>query len=58
MAHRYTIEIKYNATYTAEVIGEDEGDALAKARLEAEEADADQFAILGETSTRVIDVRN
>lgn len=57
MSHRYTIEIKYNATYTADVVAEDEGEALAKARLEAEEADSEQFSILGETATRVIDVR-
>lgn len=52
---KYTITITYNAQYVTEVYADNEGEALSKAREEAENADARQFSILEETSTHVSD---
>ena len=50
---KYTVCITYNARYITEVVADNEGDALAKAREEAENADARQFSILEETNTNI-----
>lgn len=54
---RYTIELNYNASISFEVEADNEGDALDKARDQAEEADIREFAIGHENESRVLSVR-
>ena len=49
----YTIEVNYMATYTAMVEAEDEGEALDKARTQAEEADIRDFNIHNEMESNI-----
>ena len=53
---RYTIEINYKASINVDVDGMDEGDALAKAREIAEEADMKEFVFSNELESRVVSV--
>lgn len=50
----FTIEVNYQATYTAIVEAEDEGQALDKARTQAEEADIRDFNIHSEMESNII----
>ena len=51
---KYTIELKYIATTTEVVEAGDEGEALEKARQEAEEADMSEFTLKEELESRII----
>lgn len=51
---KYTIELKYVSSYIAEVDANDEGDALEKARVQAENADMNEFSITEELNSQVI----
>ena len=50
----YTIEMNYQATYTAMVEANDEGEALDKARTQAEEADIRDFVINNELESNIV----
>lgn len=50
----YTIEINYQATYTAMVEANNEGEALDKARTQAEEADIRDFVINSELDSNIV----
>jgi hypothetical protein len=54
MEKKYVIECNYNASIITEVMAEDEGEALDKARDFAEDADIRQFTIGSENETRII----
>lgn len=51
---KYTIQMNYNASMVVEVLAENEGDALDKARDIAEDADIRQFTIGTENESRII----
>ena len=51
---KFIVELNYNAFITCEVYGENEGEALDKARDMAEEADIRQFVLNGENNAKVI----
>ena len=50
----YTIQFNYNATITVDVDAKDEGEALAKGREMAEEADIKEFTICGEREAQIL----
>lgn len=49
---RYQVKLNYDASITIEVMANDEGDALDKARNIAEETDPRQFTICNERESR------
>ena len=51
---KYTIQMNYNASIIVEVLANDEGEALDKARDKAEDADIRQFTIGGENESRIL----
>jgi hypothetical protein len=53
---KYTIQLNYNASFIAEVLADNEGDALDKARDMAEDADIKQFVISNENESKIIRV--
>lgn len=52
--HKYTIQMNYNASIVVEVMGENEGDALDKARDIAEDADIRQFTLGSENESKIL----
>ena len=56
---KYTIRLNYTATYTTTVEGDfrNEGDALDAARVQAEDADADEFVIGDEQTANILEIR-
>ena len=50
----YTIQFNYNATITVDVDAKDEGEARAKGREMAEEADIKEFSICGERESQIL----
>ena len=52
--HRYTIQMNYNASIVVEVLANDEGEALDKARDKAEDADIRQFTIGSENESKIL----
>ena len=54
MQNRFTIRLNYDASYTAEVVAENEGEALDKARNMAEDADMKEFVICGERESQIL----
>lgn len=56
---KYTIRLNYTATYTTTVEGDfrNEGDALDAARIQAEDADADEFVIGDEQTANILEIR-
>lgn len=53
----YTIELNYNARITKTIEANDEGEALEKARILAEDADMKEFTLTEEKVSRVVDTR-
>ena len=51
---KYTIQMNYNASIIFEVLANDEGEALDKARDKAEDADIRQFTIGSENESRIL----
>lgn len=51
---KYTIQMNYNASIIVEVLANDEGEALDKARDKAENADIRQFTIGSENESRIL----
>lgn len=51
---KYTIQMNYNAFIIVEVLANDEGEALDKARDKAEDADIRQFTIGSENESRIL----
>lgn len=51
---KYTIRLNYNASIVEEVMANDEGEALSKARDKAEDADIRQFTICGERESQIL----
>ena len=52
--NKYTIQMNYNASIVVEVMANDEGEALDKARDRAEDADIRQFTIGAENESRIL----
>lgn len=52
--NKYTIQMNYNASIIVEVLADNEGEALDKARDKAEDADIRQFTIGSENESRII----
>lgn len=52
--HKYTIQMNYNASIVVEVMADDEGQALDKARDKAEDADIRQFTIGNESESKIL----
>jgi len=52
--HKYTIQMNYNASIIVEVMAEEEGEALNKARDIAEDADIREFTLGGENESRIL----
>ena len=52
--HKYTIQMNYNASIIVEVMADDEGQALDKARDKAEDADIRQFTIGSENESKIL----
>ncbi len=52
---RYTIRLNYDASITVDVLANDEGEALAKARDKAEDADINQFVICNERTSDILE---
>ena len=52
--HKYTIQMNYNASIVVEVMAEEEGEALNKARDIAEDADIRQFTLGNENESRIL----
>ena len=50
----YTIQMNYTASLIVEVLPNDEGEALDKARDKAEDADIRQFTIGSENESRIL----
>ena len=50
----YTIESTYKVVITHTVEGNDEGEALDKARTMAEEADMEEFVIVEELESQIV----
>lgn len=57
MTKLYTIEINYKASIRHVVEAEDEGMALDKARMLAEESDITDFVLTSELESRIIETR-
>lgn len=55
--NKYTIQMNYNASIIVEVLADNEGEALDKARDKAEDADIRQFTIGSENESRIISTR-
>ena len=53
----FTIRCNYNASIVVDVVADNEGDALSKAREMAEEADINEFAICGERESQILSKR-
>ena len=53
----YTIELNYNARIVKSVEADDEGEALEKARLLAEDADMKEYNLTEEKTSRIIEQR-
>ncbi len=53
----YTIELNYNARIVKSVEANDEGEALEKARILAEDADMKEFTLTEEMVSRVVGTR-
>ena len=51
---KYVIQLNYNASIVVEVTGNDEGEALEKARNIAEDADPKEFSICGERESQIL----
>ena len=51
---KYTIQMNYNASIIVEVLANDEGEALDKAKDKAENADIRQFTIGSENESRIL----
>lgn len=51
---KYTIQCNYKASIVVDVMAEDEGQALDKARDRAEEADIRDFTINGEFESTIL----
>lgn len=51
---QYTIQMNYNAFIVVDVMAEDEGEALDKARDIAEDADIRQFTISNENESKIL----
>ena len=54
----YTIKFNYNASIVVDVEAEDEGDALGKARIMAEDADISEFTLGNEGDTKILNVKD
>lgn len=54
MAASYTIEVRYVASATYQVEGNDEGEALDKANELAESADINEFQFCEQLDSRII----
>lgn len=54
MVTKYTIQMNYNASMVVDVMANDEGEALDKARDIAEEADNRQFQINNEREALIL----
>ena len=52
--HKYAIQMNYNASIIVEVLANDEGEALDKARDKAEDADIRQFTIGNENESKIL----
>ena len=52
--HKYTIQMNYNASIVVEVLANDEGEALDRARDKAEDADIRQFTIGSENESKIL----
>ena len=52
--HKYTIQLNYTASIIEEVIANDEGEALDKARDKAEDADIREFTIGNESESKIL----
>jgi hypothetical protein len=50
----YSVQLNYYASIVVDVDANDEGEAYAKAREMAEEADAKEFSICGERESQII----
>ena len=55
----YTVRLNYIATFTTTVEGDfkNEGEALDAARMQAEDADADEFVIGDEQQSNILEIR-
>ena len=51
---KYTIQMNYKASIVVDVVAQDEGEALDKARDKAEDADMRQFTLGGEMESTII----
>ena len=51
---KYAKQMNYNASIIVEVLANDEGEALDKARDKAEDADIRQFTIGSENESRIL----
>lgn len=51
---KYTIELNYTARIVKMVEANDEGEALDKARNLAEESDMDEFTLVAEHDSRIL----
>ena len=54
MVTKYTLQMNYNASMVVDVMANDEGEALDKARDIAEEADNRQFQINNEREALIL----
>lgn len=56
---KYTIKLNYTASYTTTVEGEfrNEGDALEAARVQAEDADMNEFVIGDEQQSQILEIK-
>lgn len=52
--NNYTIQMNYNASIVVDVLAENEGEALDKARTIAEDADIRQFTIGSENPSKIL----
>lgn len=51
---KYTIQMNYNASIIVDVMAEDEGQALDRARDKAEDADIREFTICNEGESKIL----
>ena len=51
---KYKIQYNYNASIVVDVDAKDEGEALEKGRVLAEEADTKQYVICGEREAQIL----
>ena len=56
---KYAIKLNYTASFTTTVEGDfkNEGEALDMARMQAEDADADEFVIGDEQPSTILEIR-